>query len=321
MNYRFLLLILLCSTCFGYVSAEAVIQNGNSVTTSGQLTAITNTEGKEQDIIIPTDKLLFDVYPHTDLSGKVISLDVKLNHGLYDFYKEAGFPQRSQSVVFVYPIFTQAAYGNEGFYDYYNKKCDDRCLTVQIPHNFHGVYQSSIGGAFILRLLNYSYITDVDVDKDPDILKKYQTVVVLHNEYVTTKEFNAIVNHTHVLYLYPNSLYAQVIANYTGDTITLVRGHEFPSPDIRNGFGWKYDMSLYEYNVECDNWTFNQIGNGKMLNCYPDYRMLYDADLLKTIRDLSTQEVPEFGSLVGTIIAISILGVLVLSRKTRLRFF
>jgi len=56
----------------------------------------------------------------------------------------------------------------------------------------------------------------------------------------------------------------------------------------------------------------------KMLNCYPDYRMLYDSDLLKTIRDLSTQEVPEFDSLAGVIFLISIIGVIVIS--TRFRF-
>ena len=65
---------------------------------------------------------------------------------------------------------------------------------------------------------------DEDVDKNPDILKQYKRIIVLHNEYVTKKEFDAITSHPDVVFLYPNALYAQVEANYTSNTITLVHG-------------------------------------------------------------------------------------------------
>jgi hypothetical protein len=32
----------------------------------------------------------------------------------------------------------------------------------------------------------------MDIDRNPAILKKFDKIIVLHNEYVTKKEFNAI---------------------------------------------------------------------------------------------------------------------------------
>ena len=82
---------------------------------------------------------------------------------------------------------------------------------------------------------------------------------MLHNEYVTEKEFDAITNYPKVVYLYPNALYAKVISNYDNNTITLIRGHEYPSPQIGNGFDWKFDNSVLEYDNSCADWKFNEI--------------------------------------------------------------
>ncbi|KFI21105.1 hypothetical protein HW44_17400, partial [Nitrosococcus oceani] len=130
-----------------------------------------------------------------------------------------------------------------GFYDYYNKKCDTSCLTVSIPKKISGSYSSSITAAFALTLLNYSSINDIDVDKNPDMLKKYDKVIVLHNEYVTQREFDAITHHPNVVYLFPNALYAKVNTDYKKSTITLAKGHGYPDKNTRNGFGWKNDNS------------------------------------------------------------------------------
>ncbi len=189
----------------------------------------------------------------------------------------------SQKAVFVYPILTQAAYGNNGFYDYYEKKCDSHCITVPIPQKIESTYSSSSKGATVLTLLYYPFITDIDIDKNPDILKKYDKVILLHSEYVTKKEFDAITNHPNVVYLYPNSLYAQVNVDYSKNTITLIKGHGYQN--VLNAFGWKYDNSKSEYNFNCDNWKFEKISNGKQLSCYPEYRILTDKDLLNAIKN------------------------------------
>ncbi|MGI0075464.1 MAG: hypothetical protein ACREA5_05930, partial [Nitrosotalea sp.] len=109
-------------------------------------------------------------------------------------------------------------------------------------------------------------------------------VIMLHNEYVTNKEFDAVTSYPDVIYLYPNSMYAQVKTNYTANTIILVNGHGYPNKTISNGFSWKSDNSKYEYDTKCTNWNFLPVKNGVMLNCYPEYRMLYDVNLLQSLQ-------------------------------------
>jgi hypothetical protein len=83
----------------------------------------------------------------------------------------------------------------------------------------------------------------------------------------------------------PNALFAEVTTDYEAGTITLVRGHGYPSPEIRNGFDWEFDNTDYEYDNKCANWEFYEIDNGIMLNCYPEYIIIKDAKLLQKIKD------------------------------------
>jgi len=239
----------------------------------------------EQELSLPVNKLLFNIIPHYDQDGKVRSFTMKLKPEFNQIYQKVGYPHKSEKTVYVYPIFTQAAYDTKGFYDYYNKKCNSSCLTVPMPNKIRGSYSSSITTAFALTLLNYSSINDIDIDKNPSIVKKYDKVIVLHNEYVTQKEFDAITHHPNVVYLFPNALYAKVNTDYQKGTITLVRGHGYPDKNTTNGFGWNNDNSKYEYDFKCDIWQFHTIKNGKMLDCYPNFRVLYDKSLLQAIRN------------------------------------
>jgi hypothetical protein len=187
--------------------------------------------------------------------------------------------------VFIQPIFTQAAYGNNdpkhnGFYDYYFGRCDQKCLTVPIPKTFVGSYDTGGQGNLVLLREHYLHLTDIDVDKDPAILQKYDVVILLHNEYVTQNEFDAIAHHPHVIYLYPNSLFAKVRVDYNKNTITLVRGHWYPDKKIANGFDWKYDNTKYERDTYCNHLHFYNIYNGKMLNCYPENIIYFEPSLL-----------------------------------------
>lgn len=187
--------------------------------------------------------------------------------------------------VVIIPIFTAAAYEEPGFYTYYHGQCNSSCLTTIIETQEPLSYTASQNAINVLQSLGYDTITDIDVDKNPSILSKYNKVIVLHNEYVTQKEFDAITNHTHVIYLYPNSLYAKINVNYDQHTITLLRGHGFQDKIISNGFDWKFDNSQMEYNTLCDDWNFTAIKNGIMLNCYPENHLSYNIPLLKAIKD------------------------------------
>lgn len=246
-----------------------------------QLTA--NTEGKLQTVTIPSSQLLFNLIPHFDNQGNLLNFDITIKPELADLYKQIG-PRSDLKTVFVYPIFTQAAYGKNGFYDYYKGKCDASCLTVSIPKPA-GYYSASGDASVILNLLGYPFVTDVNIDKNPDILKQYDRVIILHNEYVTKKEFNAITSHPNVIFLYPNALYAEVKTDYDGNTITLVRGHGYPVSSAKNGFDWKSDNSKYEYNVFCNQWTFySNKENHAMLNCYPEYALLTSREMLSELQ-------------------------------------
>ena len=110
------------------------------------------------------------------------------------------------------------------------------------------------------------------------------------NEYVTRVMFDAITNHPSVLYLYPNALHAEIEVNYMDETITLIRGHNYPEPGITNGFDWEFDNTYpYEFDNECAVMKIYKIKNGWMTNCYPENVFLKGGQLftlLKTIKDL-----------------------------------
>ena len=190
---------------------------------------ITIIEGKQKTVSTLKKDLLFNITITYDKNNNPTYVNVEKRPELSEFYKQVGFANASEDVVFVYPVFTQGAYGDHGFYDYYNKKCGPECLSLPIPSKFVPTYASSMTASLVLSLLNYSHITDVQIDKNPDILKKYHKVIVLHNEYVTKREFDAITSHPNVIYLFPNALYAEVKTDYANNTFTLIKGHGYPT--------------------------------------------------------------------------------------------
>ena len=199
-------------------------------------------------------------------------------------YDDLMYDSKEKTIV-IFPIFTASAYDEPGFYTYFRGECDTKCLTIQIKQSYPSLHTSS-GNAFqVLSLLGYDVISDVHVDQDPTILSKYDKVILLHNEYVTKKQFDAVVNHPKVIYLYPNALYAEVKTDYQNNSITLIRGHNFPESEIRNGFNWKFDNSILEYDTDCKDMGFDRIQNGWMLNCYPENAIHQSKVLLKMIKD------------------------------------
>ena len=191
----------------------------------------------------------------------------------------------NQKTIVVFPTFTSSAYSDKGFYSYYRKECDSKCLTIPIKNDI--VAQTSPVAVQVLKLLGYSFITDTDIDKKPSILKSYDKVILLHNEYVTKKEFNAITSHPHVIYLYANALYTEVKTDYKKNTVTLVKGHGYPTNDVSNGFNWKFDNSKFEYNYNCKGVSFKKIDNGWILDCFPRKLLLKDRNFLVALRELN----------------------------------
>ena len=189
--------------------------------------------------------------------------------------------------VVIYPIFTSRAYAEPGFYTYFRGDCDEGCIT-DLNFNYAGfTYHSSGHTAQILHAVGYNIITDIDVDKNPEILKNYDKIILLHNEYVTKKMFDAIVDHPNVIFLFPNALYAEIDVNYDTNTMSLIRGHDYP-PGIKNGFKYEIEEQFheYEYDNECLEWEFIEIKNGYHLNCYPDSAVIENFDILLRLKEL-----------------------------------
>lgn len=203
-----------------------------------------------------------------------------------DYFKDYELLRGFSNSVVVYPIFTQSAYEWDGIHDYYTGKCDS-CLTTPIQDYYKKSFASSTNAYRILEFLDYQIIDDIELDKNPSILKKYDKVILLHNEFVTRAEFEAITQHPKVIFLYPHALTSEVKSDYDENTITLIRGPSFPDENIKNGFDWEYDNSQYFDDWSCNEWNFYEIPNGFMLNCYPETELPhYGHDILETVKVL-----------------------------------
>lgn len=187
-----------------------------------------------------------------------------------------------ENILVIKPRLTEAAYSENGFYDYYDGKCGKECLNIPVnsPGRMDkwGSYNARTVQA--LSALGYPIMDDSAIHwelvKDSHFLDRYDTIILLHSEYVTPELYKAITSHKNVIYLAPNALYAMVLISREKvngithiDTMTLVKGHGYPDKTISNGFGWKYDNTPEEYDLDCYLWEFKKIDNGHQLNCAP----------------------------------------------------
>ncbi|MCV0392751.1 MAG: hypothetical protein K5790_05585 [Nitrosopumilus sp.] len=279
------------------IAAAYVIQNIVGEKTSLVPESIQENDRKDNTSTVSENSLFFVYTEEDDFIGKSESgVDNFVRYLLHpkkenmELYNSLSSKNTKQSTVVIIPLFTMLAYTNPGFYDYYAGICDESCLTVNAisaHQNAKFDYRSSAMANQVFQILGYERISDADVNQDPSILSKYDRVILLHNEYVTKKMFDAITNHPKVIYLYPNALYAEISVDEKNSTITLIRGHGYPEETIANGFDWEFENTdPYEFDKKCENWEFYEIDNGFMLNCYPEEIIFNDVKLLETIRDL-----------------------------------
>jgi hypothetical protein len=203
-----------------------------------------------------------------------------------DYYDDYEALHSTTKTAVVYPILTQSAYEWGGFHDFYSGYCNS-CLKTTIQDYYDKTFAASGNGYRILEFLGYEIIDDIDIDKNPAILEKFDKVILLHNEFVTRAEFEAITNHPKVIYLYPNALNSEVKTDYSDNSISLIRGPGFPDDNIINGFDWEFDNTEYFSDWSCIDWKFYEISNGYMLNCYPETELpYYGHNILKIIKEL-----------------------------------
>ena len=234
-------------------------------------------------------KVLVDPKDIRVIDGESIPLKATfgLKAELAETYNEIGVFDQEDKPLVIIPTFTSSAYAPFGFYDYYNERCGEQCLTTKIISEDKLNYNSSANGVKILNLLGYDSISDLELHKNPNILNDYKKIIVLHNEYVSKIMFDALTLHKNVVFLYPNALYAEIEIDISNNQITLIRGHGFPTEDVDNGFDWEYDNTRpYEFDNECNDWEFYKIPNGFMLNCYPEQAIWQNSSMLKALKEL-----------------------------------
>jgi len=234
-------------------------------------------------------KVLVDPNDIRIIDGESIPMKASfgLKSELKEIYDEIGvFDQEIKPLVII-PTFTASAYAPFGFYDYYAQRCGEECLTTKIISEDKLNYNSSANGSKILNLLGYDSITDLELHKNPSILNNYDKIILLHNEYVSKKMFDAVTSHNNIIFLYPNALYAEIEVDMSKNEITLIRGHDYP-PGIMNGFNYEIEEKFhkYEYDNTCLDWEFIEFENGHTLNCYPEQSIWQNAVLLKALKEL-----------------------------------
>ena len=232
-------------------------------------------------LVDPNDLILVE--------GKTVPLKATfgLKKELNQTYNKIGFFDEEKKPLFIIPTFTASAYSKNGFYDFYNGNCSEQCLTTKIITENKLDYSSSANSVKILQLLGYDSISDLELHQNLSILKNYDKIIILHNEYVSKIMFDAITSHKNVVFLYPNSMYGEIELDESNNKITLIRGHGYPNSDITNGFNWENEnTNPYEFDSGCNSWEFYPISNGHMLNCYPEQIIWQDELLLKTLKEL-----------------------------------
>ena len=242
------------------------------------------------------DHPYFDVYvtPDDDIRldqglDYVDGVRVEFNEAIFQQVVDQLKPHDGDNSVVIYPIWTSAAYHEPGFYTYFRGDCDESCITDVSFETPRFQYTSSGLTTQILYHSGYDFLTEIDVDKNPELLENYDTIILLHNEYVTKKVFDAISSHPNLLFLFPNALYAEIEVDHESNTMTLIRGHQYPLPE-RPANGFDYDIEIkfhdYEYDSECLEWEFIEIENGFHLNCYPDGQLHKLLDILVKMKEL-----------------------------------
>lgn len=234
--------------------------------------ALVVTNNSQADVYVPENT--FTAYSETKLPELAY----------YDKYDEL---RANGNIAVIYPIFTQSAYDWGGFHDYYQGRCD-ACTNTRLANTYEKMFAASGNGFRILEFLGYQVIDDTDVDKNPEILNNYDKIIVLHNEFVTKAEFDAITHHSNVIYLYPGALTSEVTVNYDKNSISLIHEESKSARKYtKTGFNWKLDNSQYFNDWDCNTWQFYKVENGYMLDCYPETFLPNNGyKILEAIRNL-----------------------------------
>lgn len=258
-----------------------------------QLRSLNNTGGVLADKIKQMSSQLESLNStHVILLEKVRHMDSQLNalnrtavsppsnvtQNISDSRSRSHSLSSTDKTVVIDAVFTQAAYQAGSWYD--NKGVTT--VSLNYGHDWRTNFGGAVNGVTVLNNTGLvDTVTDIYLTNHPEILKAYHRVIVLHNEYVTKAEYDAIMNHSNVFYAYPNALYRLV--NFTGSTVTnggtitlLGLSH---NPYANSTWG---DVSEFD---RCSNHAYKVVKypNGAGLSCYPERELWGNRVLVEMI--------------------------------------
>lgn len=183
------------------------------------------------------------------------------------------------SAILIKPTFTISAYQPNSWYDnktksvitYYNEPFTNRM-------EYGGAYN-----AFESLKDRVDTVNDRYVSEHPEILNRYNTVILLHNEYMTRQEYNAIMNHTNVFYVFPNAGYRFVTYDINTNQITLLNytGNKYASSVWTsyesNPTSQPKQVSEFNQCILPFSYTKVNYPNGIGYNCYPEFQITFNA--------------------------------------------
>jgi hypothetical protein len=166
-------------------------------------------------------------------------------------------------VAIVDPTFTDAAYGSDGFYDFYFKyhnidkslvvTTDLSFMTSEIPRPEYidrNYYIPLIDHLRDDTTIELSIIRDQDVHAGmlwgSDGIPDYDALILLHSEYVTIQEYEYLRKYVAdggvIIFLDANIFYAEVTYDENSCTVTLVKGHdwEFDGTSVRRSVAERF---------------------------------------------------------------------------------
>ena len=172
------------------------------------------------------------------------------------------FQVHKPKTLLIEAVFTEQFYQPHGYYD------NMKIRTVGLNHSMtpRMIYSGS-KTAFDLLSQSFSTTNDIEVTRHPEILQHYDRIILLHNEYVSKVEYDAIIRLPNVFYLYPNALYRYVDYDNKSNTITLVGNTG--NPYSLSKWVTSDSVKVNEFDGCLSGYKIVNYPNGKGMNCYP----------------------------------------------------
>jgi len=204
----------------------------------------------------------------------------------------------TERIIVVYPSYTYWANEQNSLADIGDEDWCYECESYTASHEQFAVTNggySDVGYSVgIIGYQYFTYVTDYYLEHDNTSIKieDYDKVILMRNVYTTDNFRNMVLNHTNVVYMFPDALTKEVITN---STYTKAPKHSNVTMTYVKNIEPLHPMALeWADDNRCEDWEFIKVVNGYMMNCVPDIAIIDNHDMIFAMRDITTT-VPSSG--------------------------